>query len=426
MFKVLIIAYYFPPLGLSGVQRTLKFAKYLPKFKWEPTVITTGDVGYYAHDNSLLIEAEQAGIRILRTSAFHPNAVVNSYKKNKMPPELLRKTLNRISQTFFIPDNKTFWARAAYKKARKILSVEKFDVIFVSMPPFSTALEAVKLKREFNVPLILDYRDLWYGNQFAFYPTFYHKVRHKTLEESVLKETDHVIAVNRKVKEKILQQYPFLKFDDITIIPHGFDPADFNDVKTVLRAEKKMVITYSGSFYEKITPKYLLKALKLLQKENPELASKVKFHFVGHFRAQNLRLVKRYKLENSVVNFEYVEHKKAIRQIISSDVLWSMLPAKNMENVTPGKLYEYFGSKKPVFVNFPEGAAKQEAIKYEASFVTSPDDVDEIKNTLTNIINLFSNNELPAPSDEFVNQFNRVNLTELLSKEFQKLLKVEE
>jgi glycosyltransferase involved in cell wall biosynthesis len=426
VFKVLIIAYYFPPLGLSGVQRTLKFAKYLPKFNWEPTVITTGDVGYYAHDNSLLIEAEQAGIHIVRTSALHPNAIVNSYKKNKMPPEILRKTLNRISQTFFIPDNKTFWAKAAYKKAKEILTKEKFDIIFVSMPPFSTSLEAVKLKKEFNIPLILDYRDLWYGNQFAFYPTFYHKVRHKTLEESVLKETDHIIAVNRKVKEKLLQQYPFLQFDDVTIIPHGFDPDDFKDVKPIPRTDKKLVITYSGSFYEKITPKYLLKALKLLQKENPELASKIKLHFVGHFRTQNLRLVKRYKLESSVVNFDYLEHKEAIRQIISSDVLWSMLPSKKMENVTPGKLYEYFGSKKPIFVNFPEGAAKQEAIKYGASFVTHPEDVNEIKNDLIDIINLFNNNKLPVPSDEFVNQFNRVYLTELLSLEFQKYLKVEE
>jgi spore coat polysaccharide biosynthesis predicted glycosyltransferase SpsG len=108
MFKVLIIAYYFPPLGLSGVQRTLKFAKYLSKYNWEPTVITTGDVGYFAHDFSLLKEAENAQIKIIRTSGLHPNAVVNSYKKNKMPNELLRKVLNRISQTIFIPDNKIF------------------------------------------------------------------------------------------------------------------------------------------------------------------------------------------------------------------------------------------------------------------------------------------------------------------------------
>ncbi len=426
MLKALIIAYYFPPLGLSGVQRTLKFAKYMKNFGWEPTVLTTGDVGYFAHDNTLLVEAEEAGIRIERTSAIHPNAVANSYKKNRMPPELVRKTLNRISQTFFIPDNKTWWAKAAFKKGREILSKEKFDIIFVSMPPFSPAIEAIKLKEEFNIPLVLDYRDLWFGNQFAFYPTFYHKVRHKTLEESVLRETDHIIAVNRKVKEQLLRQYQFLKFEDVTIIPHGFDPADFEGVKPVVRTDNNLIITYSGSFYEKLTPKYLLKAFKLLKKESPQKASKIKFHFVGHFRAQNLRLVKRLKIEDSVVNFEYVEHKESIRQIISSDVLWSMLPSERMENVTPGKLYEYFATRKPIFVNFPEGAALNDALKYGATFTAPPDDTNAIKNKLSEIVNLFENNKLPTPSEEFVEEFNRVNLTEKLVLEFQKLLKVEE
>ncbi len=426
MFKVLFITYYFPPLGLSGVQRTLKFAKYLPDFNWEATVLTTGDVGYFAHDDSLLKEAEESEIDIVRTSALHPNAVINSYQKNKMPPELLRKALNRISQTFFIPDNKVMWAKAAYKKAKEILSKENFDVIFVSMPPFSTSIEAVKLKQEFNIPLVLDYRDLWFGNQFAFYPTPYHKARHKLLERTALKGSDKVIVVNRKIKEKLLQQYPFLGFDDIVIIPHGFDPADFEGVKPIAKTDDKIIITYSGSFYEGITPKYLLKALKRLKSEKPEIGERIKLHFVGHFRAQNLRLVKRLKLTDSIVNFEYVEHKEAIRQIISSDVLWSMLPSERMEAVTPGKLYEYFGSRKPIFVNFPEGAAKADAVKYDATFFAPPEDVNQIKNTLIDIVNLFINNELPIPPEEVVNGFNRVFLTEMLSKEFQKLLKVED
>ncbi|MEW6701369.1 MAG: glycosyl transferase family 1, partial [Bacteroidota bacterium] len=107
MFKVLVIAYYYPPLGLSGVQRTLKFTKYMSKFGWQPTVITTGNVAYFAHDFSLLKEAEEAKVNIIRTEAFDVNAIVGrQYETVNMPKEYVRKILSGISKVIFIPDNK--------------------------------------------------------------------------------------------------------------------------------------------------------------------------------------------------------------------------------------------------------------------------------------------------------------------------------
>src|SRR3990170_7482105 len=103
MFKVLVIAYYFPPLGLSGVQRTLKFVKYMSPHGWQPTVITTGSIAYYAHDNYLQTELDQLDINVIRTSAFDPNAILSKFGTVKMPGERIRKVLNMLSQTFFIP-----------------------------------------------------------------------------------------------------------------------------------------------------------------------------------------------------------------------------------------------------------------------------------------------------------------------------------
>jgi len=425
MFKILIFAYYFPPLGMSGVQRTLKLAKYLSKFNWEPTVITVGDVGYFAHDYYLLKEAEQSNIRIIRTSGFHPNSVARAHK-NKMPNEKLRKLLNRISQTFFIPDNKIFWSRTAIKKARELLKRETFDALLVSIPPYSTFAEAVKLKKEFDVPLFVDYRDLWYGYQFAFYPSAYHRYRHKTMEENSLKAVDRVIAINRKVKESLLQMYPFLKFNDITIIPHGYDPEDFkNLIPDVKEGRNKLILTYSGSFYEGITPRFLLKALRELWQEEPDTASKILLEFVGHFRKENLKLVKKYQLEDSVIINNYLEHNDSIRKIISADVLWLTLPKERMEKVTPGKMQEYFGAKKPIFATIPEGAAKQELEKYGAVIFASPEDINSIKLALKKIVELFNEHKLPTPNEEFVEKFNVIKLTEQLAKEFQFFLKAE-
>ena len=106
MFKVLVIAYYFPPMGLSGVQRTLKFVKYMKKYGWEPVVLTAADTGYFAHDPYLLKEAENTGIKIYRVGGKDINSRLAKKGTVKMPSEIVRKILSRLSYTFFIPDNK--------------------------------------------------------------------------------------------------------------------------------------------------------------------------------------------------------------------------------------------------------------------------------------------------------------------------------
>ena len=137
MFKVLVIAYYYPPLGLSGVQRTLKFVKYMKRYNWEPVVLTTGDIGYFAHDYSLLKESDDAGIRVVRAGGNDPNALLSRFGTIKIPSEFVRKIFNRISQSIFVPDNKVSWTKAAYKTAEDLLTNENFDAIFVTGPPFS-------------------------------------------------------------------------------------------------------------------------------------------------------------------------------------------------------------------------------------------------------------------------------------------------
>ncbi len=423
MFKVLVISYYYPPMGMSGVQRTLKFTKYMKDFGWEPTVITTGKAGYFAHDESLLKEVEENNIRTIRVDGWSPNNALARKGTIKIPSEFIRKTFDRVSKTIFIPDNKRAWAKSAYKRAQELLRSEKFHAIFVSVPPFSTEIIAAQLKREFNLPLFVDYRDLWFANQYAFYPTPYHKFRHNKLEETSIRESDRVIAVNRMVKEKLLLQYPFLNHDDVKIITHGFDSADFENIEEEERDKTKLRITYSGIFYENITPKYLLKAFRNLLKTNPNLASKIELHFVGHFRKENLKIVKKLNLEEYVFVHGYLEHKEVIRKLISSDVLWFTLRKENMENVAPGKLYEYIGARKPIFGSVSEGIARTVLKEYKASFISEVDDVEQIQRTLIEIVKLFVNNKLPVPEEEFVQKFDRKYLTEKLTTDFQFFLR---
>lgn len=427
MYKVLYIAYYFPPMGLSGVQRTLKFAKYMREFNWEPTVLTTDKTAYFAHDNHLLKEAEEAGIRIVRTGASDPNSLLKKMGTVSLPRERVRKFLNRISQTIFIPDNKISWSKKAFKVADDLLSKEKFDIIFVTIPPFSAFTEAAKLKKKHDIPLFVDYRDLWYDSYFAFYATPFHKWFNRKLEDTNLRASDRVIVTNRYIKEKLLQTFPFLSFEDVSIIRHGYDGKDFEDVQIEQKNHNKLILTYSGIFVEYSTPEYFLRAFKLLTEERPDVASKMELHFVGLLGKDNQKLIKKLKIEEFIREHGYLSHDEAVKKIMASDVLWLMVGRKkNIYAILPGKIYEYVGARKPIFACVPDGAAKVVLEEYGASFITEPDNIEEIKNEMLKIYELYENDKLPKPDEEYVKQFERKNLTEDLTKQFQFFLKEEE
>ena len=427
MHKVLVIAYYFPPIGLSGVQRTLKFVKYFKNYNWEPTVLTTSDIGYYAHDNSLLKEVEDANIKVERVTGGEINSLIKKNGTVKIPSEKIRKLFSYISQTFFIPDNKVNWSKKAIEKAREILKREKFDIIFVTAPPFSTFNMAVELKKEFNVPLVIDYRDLWFESYFSFYPTLLHKSMQKKMEYNALKAADKITVTNRVIKEKIMNTYQFLSYDDVTILTHGFDPMDFKNLEPEKRTNKRMIISYSGIFMEYNSPEYFLKAFKEISIERPEIAANIELHFIGFLRKENKKLVKKLQLEDFVIDFGYIEHKEAVRKLVSSDLLWFMIGKKqNIDALLPGKLFEYVGSKKPILACIPDGAAKNVLQKYGASFITDPFNINEIKSAIIKVYELYKNNNLPKPDENFIEQYRRDFLTEQLCKEFQFCMKAEE
>jgi glycosyltransferase involved in cell wall biosynthesis len=426
MYKVLVLAYYFPPMGLSGVQRTLKFVKYMKQFNWEPHVLTTAATGYFAHDQQLLDEATLAGIKVTRVGGKDINSLLSRKGTVKIPPEKIRKLLSYISSIFFIPDNKVSWAKKAYTEALKMHEQEKFHLIYVTAPPFSAINSAVELKENLKIPLVIDYRDLWFGNQFHVYPTPLHSQLHKKMEYRALKKADMVIATNRRMKEKMINQYKFLTFEDIFIIPQGFDPADFQELTPEKKPNTKMRITYSGLFYEHITPRYFLSAFKQLQRENPEITANIELHFLGFLRNENMKLVKKLKLQEYVKEHGYLNHKDSLVKVMMSDILWIMVgKGRNSDTISSGKLYEYFGTGKPIIASLPDGALRTAAEEYGASFITEPDDIDAIKDSIRQSYKLYLENNLPQPNAEFVEKHRRDNLTEQLTKQFQFLVKVD-
>lgn len=415
--SVLVFAYYFPPMGLSGVQRVTKFMKYLPEHGWHPHIITTGPTAYYAHDPSLLDDIEGRDITVYRTSGTDPNSVASDQGTVKMPREWVRKLYRKVSDTFFIPDNKKGWAKQALELARELVTQHEFDAIFVSGPPFSAMMAAATLSEETGIPLVVDYRDLWYGNQFHFYPTPWHAHKHKELEHDVLTHASRVTVTNRRMKEFLLANYRHLNHEEVMIIPHGFDPEDIPTEQITPRRDGTFRLTYTGIFYDVVTPVPFFKAVRKALQTRPDLS--LELHFAGILRDEYKKVAKRMGLEAMIVDHGYCAHAESVRLLLESDALWMMVGAtRNADTISSAKLYEYFGTRKPLLVSVPNGALRKDAERYGAAWITDPADIDAIAQCIIEMADAHCRGALPRPTDDIVQQYDRRMLAATLARQF--------
>ena len=173
----------------------------------------------------------------------------------------------------------------------------------------------------------------------------------------------------------LLRRYRFLSHEDILILPHGYDPEDFANANHERNDKSKFVITHSGLFQDDRTPKYFLKALSIFLSQNKQAKEATILRFVGLMRPSHLKMASKFKLSDNIELTGYVTHKESIRHILDSDVLWLMM---NDTYRSPGKLYEYFGARKPIFINAPSGAMTKIVQDSGAGFVSEPDNVKDI------------------------------------------------
>lgn len=421
--RVLVIAYYFPPMGLSGVQRTLKFVKYLPHYGWHPTVLSVEPQGYAARDESLLADLQGKPIEIVRTPAAGPGWFLKKKQVVELPAENVRKALSRLSDTVFFPDNKIGWRRRAVAAAVELHRKKPFDLIFATAPPFTDFLIGADVKKKIVLPLVFDYRDPWVDYPFRFNATPLHKLIHTLMERRALRASSHVVTTNRRVKELLINRHKFLTYHDIEIIPQGFDPDDLAQASEALRAKGqqktgKMRITYAGVFWEDRVPDHFLQALHDLLDEQPRLRGRIEAVFAGNFREENKALITKLRLQDTVTILGYLPHQQCLAEILAADVTWVVV---GDDMGSPGKTYEYIGARKPILGLAPEGFIKQ-AIVEAGGRVVPPTDVPGIKNALAAFFDEYEHKNLTLPSLEVAAKYNRVALTGNLVKLFESLL----
>lgn len=408
MRRVLVLAYYFPPMGLSGVQRVAKFVKYLPSHGWQPTVLTVDPAGYFAYDETLLHEMEDAGVEIVRTATWDPTRLFRRKQTVPLPAERKRRWFSTLSQFFFVPDNKIGWMPHALRAGGRLLREQAFDAIFSSAPPYTSHLIAARLSRISGLPLVLDFRDDWLGNPRHIYPTPLHQALHAMLERYTMQTSSHAFTINEAIREGLVDRNSREGIaPSVKIIPQGFDPVDFQECQPTPQPDK-MQLLYTGIFYDAQTPDFFLQALARFVAQHPTARPHVEAIFVGLLPASSQQLVDHLGIGDLVRYEGYVPHHEAVAHQLAADVLWMTIGRRpGAEGISTSKLFEYMGTRKPILALIPPGAAQRDLEPYGAATIVAPDDVEGITTALSRLFSQWEAHTLPTPNESYVQQFDR-------------------
>ncbi|WP_439883132.1 glycosyltransferase [Pontibacter sp. MBLB2868] len=361
---LLYISYYWPPSGGPGVQRGLKFCKYLPQFGIQPTVLTVDEkqASYALLDPSFADEVPP-GLKVYRTNTSEPFEYYKKLSGKKEIPysgfanqnskdSLLDKVFKFVRGNLFIPDARVGWNKHALAKAEELLKNGTFKAILTTSPPHSTQLIGLKLKQKYNLTWIADLRDPW--TDIHYYDQLYHTALAKRLdakyEKQVLQHADAILVTSEDTKRLFLNKPASIDSRKIHVIPNGYDGADFTfDSKP---PKNEFIITYTGTITENYNIDVFLKVLATLLSLFSDINYKLRF--VGKVSEGMKKRIEKAGLLGITEFIPYVPHQESIKYMMESTVLF--LAIADVDNVyanVPGKLFEYLASNKPIIALGP-------------------------------------------------------------------------
>ncbi len=358
--KALIITYYWPPSGGAGVQRWLKFAKYLPEFGWEPVILTVDPefAAYPVTDSSLTQEIPLA-LKIHKTGATDYFSIYKKDKSkiptagfaNSIDNSLKGKLLRFIRGNFFLPDPRKGWNSFAFKKACELIESEGISSIITTSPPHSTQLIGLKLKKKYpQINWIADIRDPWTDIYYydLFYPTFISKAIDSRYEKSVLKNADSIITVGKSLLDSFIAKGNNIR-NKTVIIPNGYDEEDFTGLNP--DRPEKFTISYTGTLSDIYPINGFLDALENLRSEGKVFL----LRFVGTVSSVQQALIIAKAGKENVEFIPYVDHRSAIKYMFESSLLLLIIPDhKSNKSIITGKIFEYLATGRPVLCLGPE------------------------------------------------------------------------
>ena len=372
MKRVLIISYYWPPTGGSGVQRWVKFAKYLPEEDWQPVIYTPENPEQLAVDASLEAEVPSEA-EVIRTRITEPYAL---YKKvlrrsghskeavevnpvNAQNKSFLQKAAMWVRGNFFRPDPRCLWIRPSVRYLKKYLEEHPVDLIVTTGPPQSMHMIGLRLAKETGLPWVADFRDPWtkifYFKHLSMTPAT--ERWHKKMEKAVLDEASAVVAVSPLVQ----QEFQAMTDTPVELITNGFDECDFpseKDTEAYGGPEKDFTITHTGLFAADGNPTVLWDVLREKYQADDDFRKQLRIKLIGKNDEQILKALKDRGLQEALTDMGYQPHSVAVEQQRKASIL--ILPLRKepeYKAVLPGKLFEYMASERPVLgIGQPDGA----------------------------------------------------------------------
>ncbi|WP_158977699.1 glycosyltransferase family 4 protein [Cellulophaga sp. L1A9] len=359
MKKVLIITYYWPPAGGPGVQRWLKFVKYLRDFNIEPVLFIPENPNYPIRDTAFLKEIPE-GIKTVKQTIFEPYQLASflSSKKTKRISSGIIQTKNQstlekillwIRGNLFIPDARKYWIKPSVKAITKLLQEENIETIITTGPPHSVHLIGLALKEKLGITWLADFRDPWtsIGYHKKLKLTAAAKKRHKFLEKRVLNTADTILVTSPTTKK----EFEALTSQPITVITNGFDVQE-NQGNTL---DSAFTIVHIGSLLSGRNPENLWRILSELIASNAEFKKVFKLKLIGVVSEDVLDTIYAHHLKPYVELVGYVAHDIALQlQKQSQILLLTEINAKETQGIIPGKLFEYLAANRPILAIGPE------------------------------------------------------------------------
>lgn len=428
MKKVLIVTYYWPPAGGGGVQRWLKFAKYLPQYNIQPVVAIPDNPEYPITDKSLEKDVS-ADIELIKIPIWEPYKLFKLFT-SKNPNEKVNAGLlnsKKKKSTFesfsmwlrgnvLIPDARVFWVRPAVRKIIRYLKTNHVDAIITTGPPHSVHLIGLRIKKRTGIKWLADFRDPWSEIDYLqeFNPSRFAMLTHKRLERKVLSKSDQVITVSNNWAEDLKR----LGAPIVSVITNGYDNDDFKGFNYNYKSDQ-FVFLYSGMLHEYRNPSFLWNILNKLCETNKDFANKFHLKFYGTIDPGVFKQLDNLPyIANSYSFGGYINHNELLKEYEKASVLLLIQnDTKNALGHIPGKVFEYIATGKKILgVGNPNGDIAKILVELQlGEMIHSESKEDDVSSFILNCLNSKENNNPNIKQNSNVISYSRSELTRKLS-----------
>ncbi len=436
MKRVLIITYYWPPSGGSGVQRWLKMSKYLPENGWQPVIYTADDAEYPVEDASLEKDVAPEA-EIIRRPIVEPYTFYKKFLGIKKGEKVKAGFINEgakkkgwkenisvwLRGNFFIPDARCWWIKPSVKYLSKYLNEHPVDAMISTGPPHSMHLIAKALHKKYNIPWVADFRDPW--TDIDFYKdlklTRCADRKHHRLERQVLTEATKVVTVGwdwaRGLESHGAQ--------DVEVITNGFDGSvTLNQTMTDKQPEGAFSMSHIGIIGAARNAVVFWKALSELI-ENESFKNDLRIKLIGQVDNSVVKTIKENGLENNVSIIPYIPHEKVIKEQEASQVLLLFINnSPNAKGILTGKIFEYMASGRPILAIGPkDGDTAIMLGKTQSGIIIDFDDKEEMKAVVMDLYSKYKENQLVTKYNTLVDKFSRHNLAKDYAQLLERIIK---